>query len=195
MGSPREPDFPRFLARLAEALRRARLPFMLIGGQAVLLHGRPRLTEDIDVTLGAAPDRLPDLLDACRGLGLRPLPEDPEQFARETFVLPASRPDDRIRVDFIFSTTPYERQAIERATPVELEGVVVPFAAAEDLVLHKLFAGRPRDLEDAEGVVRRKSGELDWAYLERWGGEFATVPGREDLPARIEALRRSGSEA
>ncbi len=26
---------------------------MLIGGQAVLLHGQPRLTEDIDVTLGA----------------------------------------------------------------------------------------------------------------------------------------------
>ena len=165
---------------------------MLIGGQAVLLHGRPRLTEDIDVTLGAAPDRLPDLLEACRELGLDPLPEEPERFARETFVLPVWRPDDRLRVDFIFSTTPYERQAIERATNVELEGTAVPFAAAEDLVLHKLFAGRPRDIEDAEGVVRRKGGTLDWGYLEHWAGEFAAVPGREDLARRVEALRRAG---
>ncbi len=38
---------------------------MLIGGQAVLLHGRPRLTEDIDVTLGLPPDQLPRVREAC----------------------------------------------------------------------------------------------------------------------------------
>jgi len=32
---------------------------MLVGGQAVLLHGRPRLTEDTDITLGVGPDELP----------------------------------------------------------------------------------------------------------------------------------------
>ncbi len=35
---------------------------MLIGGQAVLLHGRPRLTEDIDITVGADPGRLDEVL-------------------------------------------------------------------------------------------------------------------------------------
>lgn len=65
----------------------------------------------------------------------------------------------------------------------------VPFATAEDLLLHKLFAGRPRDLEDAAGVVRRKGPDLDWAYMARWAREFAVIPGREDLPAQVEALR------
>ena len=189
MVSRRAPDFPRFLARLAVALRDEKIPFMLIGGQAVLLHGRPRLTEDIDVTLGASPDELPSVLRACAALGLRPLPEDVEGFARRTFVLPAFDPDTRIRVDLIFSSTPYERQAIRRAVTVELEGVPVPFAAAEDLVLHKLFAGRPRDIEDAEGVVRRKGRELDWEYLERWARDFSSVPGRERLPDRVDSLR------
>ncbi len=59
MGSPREPDFTGLLAALASRLRESGIPFMLIGGQAVLLHGQPRLTEDIDVTLGATPDELP----------------------------------------------------------------------------------------------------------------------------------------
>lgn len=191
MGSRREPDFVRLLATVASALRESDIPFMLIGGQAVLLHGWPRLTEDIDITLGASPERLPAVRDVCHRSGLRPLPEDVESFVRRTFVLPALHDDTKIRVDFIFSTTPYERQAIVRGVEVELEGTPVRFAAAEDLILHKLFAGRPRDIEDARGVVRRKGEELDWDYLGRWAREFASVAGREGLPGQVEALRRA----
>lgn len=162
---------------------------MLIGGQAVLLHGTPRLTEDIDLTLAEGPEALPRVLDVCGSLGLEPLPDDVEAFVRDTFVLPAAEPDSRIRIDFIFSTTPYERQAIERAERVMLEGVEVPFATAEDLIIHKLFAGRARDLEDAVAVVRRQSDRLDWEYLERWTTTFAEVPGREAMPDQLSALR------
>ncbi len=192
MGSPHEPDFTGLLAALASRLREGGIPFMLIGGQAVLLHGQARLTEDIDVTLGVTPDELPALEMICRQLELRPLPEDLEDFVRQTFVLPALHADTRIRVDFIFSTTLYERQAIARAVEVELKGVPVPFASVEDLILHKLFAGRPRDIEDIHGVVRRKGTEIDWAYLSRWAREFASVPGRESLPEQLERLRGAG---
>lgn len=120
---------------------------------------------------------------------MEPLPRDVERFVRQTFVLPARDPVTRVRVDFVFSTTPYERQAIGRAVRIELGGIGVPFATAEDLIIHKLFAGRPRDEEDALSVVRRKGQELDWRYLERWGQEFATVPGRENLPDRLARLK------
>jgi hypothetical protein len=189
MGSRSTPDFADLIARLAVALEAKSIPFMLIGGQAVLLHGEPRLTQDVDVTMGVGPDRVRDLLDVCEALGLQPLPEDPGAFARETFVLPAADPETGVRLDLIFSTTPYEAQAIDRAVLVDMGSRAVPFATAEDLVLHKLFAGRPRDLEDAAGVVRRKGSELDWEYLDRWAREFAVIPGREDLPAQLAALR------
>jgi hypothetical protein len=162
---------------------------MLIGGQAVLLHGRPRLTEDIDVTLGVDPSRLATVRDVCSALELEPLPREIEKFVRETFVLPARHPATGIRVDFIFSTTPYETQAIARAVRVKVGDVDVPFATAEDLIIHKLFAGRARDVEDAVGIVHRKGTGLDWAYIERWAREFASVPGREDLPSRVAQLR------
>ncbi|HEV8358638.1 MAG TPA: nucleotidyl transferase AbiEii/AbiGii toxin family protein [Gemmatimonadales bacterium] len=189
MASPQPPDFARLLADIARALRDRRIAFMLIGGQAVLLHGVPRLTEDIDVTLGVDTSGLPALLSVCRSLSLSVLPHDAEEFVRETFVLPVRHGESGIRVDFIFSTTLYEQQAIARAEMVVLAGVPVPFASAEDLLIHKLFAGRPRDLEDAAGVVRRKGHQLDWTYLEHWTGEFAAVPGREKLPAMLRALR------
>lgn len=189
MGSRPTPDFAELIARLAVALEAKSIPFMLIGGQAVLLHGEPRLTQDVDVTMGVGPDRIGDLLDVCEALGLQPLPEDPGAFARETFVLPAADLETAVRLDLIFSTTPYEALAIDRAVLVDVGSREVPFATAEDLILHKLFAGRPRDLEDVAGVVRRKGPELDWEYLERWAREFAVIPGREDLPAQLAALR------
>lgn len=186
------PDFGRFLGALSRALEAADLPFMVIGGQAVLVHGQPRLTQDIDVTLGVEPDRLGEVLGICEQLDLEPLPEEVESFVMETFVLPALQPETRIRVDFVFSTTAYERQAIQRAVRVEMCGSKVPFATAEDLILHKLFAGRPRDREDALGVVRRQAKKLDWAYLDRWAREFASVPGREGMVEEVRRLRAEG---
>jgi len=190
MVSRRTPDFGALLARIGTTLDGHGIPFMLIGGQAVLLHGQPRLTQDVDVTLGVGPDRLADVLSACGSLGLEPVPDDPEAFVRRTFVLPALDPDTGIRVDLIFSTTPYEAAAIRRAQRVEVGGANVPFATAEDLIIHKLFAARPRDLEDAAGVVRRKGADLDWDYLRAWCEEFATVEGREGMLSSLEALRR-----
>ncbi|HYO47844.1 MAG TPA: nucleotidyl transferase AbiEii/AbiGii toxin family protein [Gemmatimonadota bacterium] len=189
MASRPTPDFEALIAAVARELETRDIPFMLIGGQAVLLHGEPRLTADVDVTLGVSPDELETVLDAARAAGLVILPEDPEVFVRETFVLPAAQPNTGIRVDLIFSTTLYESQAIERAVRVSVGGRDVPFASAEDLLLHKLFAGRPRDLEDAAGVVRRKHEEIDWEYIERWVEEFAAVPGRETLRDLVRHLR------
>ncbi len=190
MVSRRTPDFGALLARMGGTLDRHGLPFMLIGGQAVLLHGEPRLTQDVDLTLGVGPDRIGDVLSACEDLELEPVPDDPEAFARRTFVLPALDPETGIRVDLIFSTTKYETEAIRRAVRVEIGGADVPFATAEDLIIHKLFAARPRDLEDAAGVVRRKGADLDWGYLRTWCAEFAKTEGRDGMPAALEMLRQ-----
>lgn len=162
---------------------------MVIGGQAVLLHGEPRLTQDVDITLAATPDRLTDVLAACTELNLKPLPEHLVDFVRRTFVLPVLSEDSGIRFDLIFSSTSYEAQAIQRAVSVHLRGVAVPFATAEDLLLHKLFAGRPRDIEDAAGVVRRKGRDLDWDYIHDWAQELAAIPGRETLPEQVRQLQ------
>ena len=188
----RPPDFERLLAGITRELRRRDIPFMHIGGQAVLLHGAPRFTQDIDVTLALGPDDMAKVLAVCDALGLEPLVEDLASFARETFVCPLRDRATGVRVDLIFSTLPYEHTAIERAVEVDVGGESVPFASAEDLILLKLFAGRARDLEDARSVVARQGAGLDWPYLEHWAAAFAAIPGREELPERLQALRDAG---
>lgn len=188
----REPSaVERLIATVARELDAEAVPFMLIGGQAVLVHGAPRVTEDIDITLAATPDAVAAVLAVCDRAGLTPLPQDVARFVGETFVLPARHALTGFRVDLIFSNTEYERSAIARAARIDIAGVRVPFATAEDLLIHKLFAARPRDLEDARSVVQRKGNAIDWGYVERWAKAFAAVPGREGMPAMVAELRRT----
>jgi predicted nucleotidyltransferase len=163
--------FEELLSRISRTLDRHSLPYMIIGGQAVLLHGEPRLTRDIDVTLGVDTSRLGGLLDAVREAAFRPLPEDIPRFVRNTMVLPVVDEESGVRVDFIFSFTPYEQEAIARAGTVAIGGQGVRFASAEDVIIHKIFAGRPRDLEDVRSILLRNP-EIDSRYVTDWLKQF-----------------------
>ncbi len=163
--------FETLLQLLARELDRAQIPYMVIGGQAVQLYGEPRLTRDIDLTLGLGGEGLERVAAVCGRCGLKPLPADPAAFMRETMVLPALDERTGIRVDFIFSHTDYERRAIGRSRIVELGGVPVRFATLEDVIIHKLVAGRPRDLEDTCSIILKNPG-LDRGYVEEWLGAF-----------------------
>lgn len=163
--------FEQILSRVAARLAAHGIPYMIIGGQAVLLYGGPRLTRDIDITLGVNTDRLKDILVVLDEAELNPLTEDVKSFVKETMVLPAIDEASGIRVDFIFSYTPYELQAISRARKVYLSGQTVCFASPEDLLIHKIFAGRPRDIEDARSVLIKNT-EMDIEYIRGWIKEF-----------------------
>nr|CBX31514.1 hypothetical protein N47_E50260 [uncultured Desulfobacterium sp.] len=156
---------------MGACLEKAEIPYMIIGGQAVLLYGEPRLTRDIDITLGVNIDRLENILAIVQHLFLKPLPEDISAFVRQTMVLPTSDETTGIRVDFIFSFSPYESRAIRRAKKIKILNQNVCFASVEDLIIHKIFAGRPRDIEDVRSVVM-KNPAIDINYIEKWLKDF-----------------------
>jgi predicted nucleotidyltransferase len=163
--------FEEILARIARELDRGDLPYMIIGGQAVLRYGEPRLTKDIDITLGVGVEGVPRVEKAISNLNVRLLVEDPAAFVRKTFVLPAQDEASGIRIDFVFSFSDYEKQAIARASSVEMRGVPVRFATLEDVIVHKVVAGRPRDLDDVKSIVLKNPG-YDERYIEQWLQEF-----------------------
>ncbi len=161
------------LSRIAAALDQSALPYMIIGGQAVLLYGEPRLTKDIDITLGTGLERLPDVLAAARAADLTILVE-PESFTRQTMVLPCADPQSGMRVDFILSFSPFEQLAISRARKVRMGDAELRFASLEDLIIHKIIAGRARDLEDVKGILL-KNPAADLPYIRHWLAEFTAA--------------------
>lgn len=162
--------FGPLIERIAAELDRRRLPYMVAGGQAVLLYGEPRLTRDIDITLGVDLDRLADVQEAALAAGFTPL-VDSEPFVRETMVLPCVDAGSGIRIDFIFSFSPYEAEALLRARCVTVGSTPVRFVSPEDLIILKIVAGRDRDLEDVRILMARNRG-LDRPWIERWLGVF-----------------------
>lgn len=184
----------KLIRRTAQRLDRQKVPYMIIGGQAVLLYGRPRLTRDIDITLGVDTDRLASIESVCRELGLRILVENSRDFARDTKVLPTEEPDSRVRVDFIFSFTPYEAQAIKNAKDVLMDDYTVKFASCEDVVIHKMVAGRAIDEEDVKSILAKNRDTIDLDYIEKWLSEFAKIAEHERISAKFNDLLRECSE-
>ena len=179
--------FASLIRRIGRVLDSQDLPYMIIGGQAVLLYGTPRLTNDIDITLGIDTREIEKVLRAVKSIGLELILRDLRPFVEETQVLPTRDRESGIRVDFIFSFTPYERQAIARARAVPLGSASVTFAAIEDVIIHKIFAGRPRDLEDVRSMAIKNPG-IDKDYVRRWLAEFQGVQGKERLLQTFEEI-------
>ena len=179
--------FEKLLSTIGSNLTKHNIPYMIIGGQAVLLYGEPRLTRDIDITLGVNTDRLNDLLKLLKEIPLMPIPKNLESFVKETMVLPTMDETTGIRVDFIFSFTLYETQAIHRAKAVTISDREVFFASPEDVIIHKIFAGRPRDLEDVRTIVL-KNPEIDASYIRKWLKEFDETTNRKEFLKTFEEI-------
>jgi hypothetical protein len=145
--------------RILGSLDSAGIPYMLTGSFASSYHGTPRATQDIDLVI--APERAQ--LRRLGGPGQRL-----ESRSHHTAV--AAVQPDRVR----------------SAHGGGVEGMRVPIATAEDVVLAKLewakLGESARQIEDAAGILRARSAELDLSYLKRWVRELGIE--REWVAAR-----------
>lgn len=155
-GSPAD-----LLAALAAALHSLGARWYLFGAQAALIWGRPRLTADVDVTVRLDPEdpeRLVRALEAA-GFTLRVAPD--ADFVRRTRVLPFAYGRDGLALDVVLAGPGLEEAFLERARTVTVAGVRVPVISPEDLIVTKILAGRPKDIEDIRGVLRERLPSLD----------------------------------
>lgn len=178
----------KLIKKIARRLDEDKIPYMVIGGQAVLVYGRARLTRDIDITLGLDTDGFSLVEKVCKKLNLRILPEKPEEFAEETKVLPTEEPKSKIRVDFVFSFSEYERKALERVVPVQIDNYPVMFASCEDVIIHKIVAGRAVDEEDVKSILVKNKDSIDLEYITGWLLEFSKISEHEGILERFNGL-------
>jgi predicted nucleotidyltransferase len=163
--------FQKILRTVARELKQASIPYMVIGGQAVLIYGEPRLTRDIDVTLGIGVSELGRIKKVLPAMGLKILVKNDREFVERTMVLPTKDRESEIRVEFIFLFYPNLRQAIGRARDIKVGRTQVKFASLEDVVIHKVISGRPRDFEDIKSILV-KNPKYDSDYISGWLKEF-----------------------
>jgi hypothetical protein len=141
------------LAALGRALGKLGLRWYLFGAQAALLYGAARLTADIDVTVQLGDRETLDLVRALEKAGFRLRVRDVGGFVAKTRVLPLLHRSSGMPVDIVLAGPGIEELFFKRRRRRRIEGVPVPIASPEDLVVMKVLAGRGKDEDDAVAIL------------------------------------------
>lgn len=159
--------------RIARVLNDAGVPFIVVGGLAVVAHGYGRYTEDLDLVIRLQPDAIRGAFRALATLGFRPrVPVTAEGFAdaeqrgrwikdKGMMVLnfnsdqhPRTPVDVFVAEPFDFQTE-YDSALVREVAP----GVPMRIVRYETLLRLKEQSGRPVDLTDIAELRRLHGGK------------------------------------
>ena len=161
----------------------------IIGGIAVLRWGEPRFTRDVDLTLLTGFGNELEFVETLLQSGYRGRISDAADFALKNRVLLLESPQN-IPIDISLAGFPFEALAVDRSSLFEFEpGCNLRTCSAEDLIVQKLFASRPRDLFDVRTIVGKQHGCIDWAYVETQLGPLAELKEQPDIMVHLAKLR------
>jgi hypothetical protein len=159
-----------------------------IGGIAVLRWGETRLTRDIDLNVLTRFGGEGGIVDTLLSNYPARLPDAREFALRNRILLIATTTGTGI--DVSLGALPFEETLIDRATAFAFgPGLELRTCSAEDLIVMKLFALRPIDVRDAEGVAIRNRGRLDWPYIEEQLRPLAEVKQDPEILRTMTRLR------
>lgn len=142
-------DFVDFL----NALERAGVSWILVGGYAVVLHGYPRTTGDIDVWVRPTDENYDRLLRAFRDFGLPTSAIAREDFlsTAHTDVFTFGRPP--VAIDILTHVKGLDFQdAFAAAENLRVDGAAVRLMSVQNLRRAKEASGRHRDFDDLENL-------------------------------------------
>lgn len=136
---------------LCELFNAHEVEYLLVGGQAVIAHGYPRLTKDMDLWLRPTAENGTRVLKALKDFGASPPNFTPARFeAPDTLIMLGNEP---FRVDLLTDIPGVNfGEAWRHREEVVLDGVRVPLIAKSDLIANKRTVGRLQDLADVEAL-------------------------------------------
>ena len=175
------------LRELAAIFGGAGVRWYLFGAQAAILHGAARLSADVDVTVELPEGSLSSLLATLSARGFSARIPNPEAFAERTRVVPLVHGASGMPVDLVLAGPGLEERFFARIESFDVEGVRVPVASAEDMLV-MILAGREKDRSDAAAILAARVKDLDLAYVR---GTLRALEGaldRRDLLPALEAL-------
>jgi len=168
-----ETDPRHLLIKIAKILDELQIPYLVTGGIAVLVWGRPRFTADIDIVVELQSENLSQLADKLKELKgyidegeLKRALEKKDEF---NFI----DPNSGIKVDFwVVKNDDFDASRLKRRIPKEILGQKIYFTSPEDLILIKLIwhkeSGSSRHLEDIESILKISGDKIDQPYIKEW---------------------------
>lgn len=145
-----------FLLRVTAALGKARVPYGLVGGYAVALHGAIRGTMDIDLVIRLAEPDFVRAERALKSIGLEPrLPVTAQEvfrfrgeYIRNRKLFAWSFVNPSVPSELVDVVLTHDLADLETET-IRVQGKPVRVVCLDDLIAIKEKSNRPQDREDA----------------------------------------------
>ena len=160
----------------------------LFGAQAVIAYGVPRLSADVDVTLRVVPDLTDRLVGDMQAAGFESRVTDAD-FVRRTRVLPFVHTATGMPLDVVLAGPGLEDEFLARARALDIGGLRVPTLEPSDLIIAKILAGRPKDVDDARGLLKARGKDIDQARIASVLRLLEEALGQGDLLPAWNAIR------
>jgi hypothetical protein len=175
----------RAAAELQEFCEAAQWRFCFIG-VAVQRWGEPRETVDVDLTLLTGFSGEAHFVSALLTRFDARI-EHAAEFARTTRVL-LLKAQSGVGLDIALGGLPFEERAVGRSSLFTFPpDVPLRTCSAEDLIVLKAFADRPKDWVDVDGIIIRQTGKLDWTYVRE---QLAPLAELKEAPEILNQLER-----
>jgi hypothetical protein len=147
-------------------------PYAIMGGLAVRVYALPRPTYDVDFTVSLARQALPALYREAEQLGFSIPAAQVGGWVDAVHGMPVIKLQwfigpRAVDVDLFLAETPFQAEVLRRRRKHSAEGWDGWFVTAEDLILLKLLANRPKDRVDVADILFIQ-GDLDVTYMRRW---------------------------
>lgn len=162
----------------------------VFGAQAVTAYGVPRLSADVDVTLSLIPDSPGQFAREMEAAGFSLRIADPD-FVRRTRVMPFVHVVTGMPLDVVLAGSGLEDEFLGRARLTDVGGATVPLIDIADLIIAKVLAGRPKDIDDASGLWRLHGRALDGDRIRDTLHLLEEALAQSDLLAAFEAIAKA----
>ncbi|MGD1046682.1 MAG: hypothetical protein ABR936_15345 [Bacteroidota bacterium] len=138
-----------------ELLNRNRVEYLIVGGYAVIAHGYPRSTGDLDVWVNPTQSNAKKVLHVLKEFGFGKLKiTEKNLFTKGTILQFGYVP---LRIDVLTDIDGVEfEEAFPRRFKKKYSGIMINFIGKEALTKNKSSAGRKRDLADLEELTEKK---------------------------------------
>lgn len=180
----KQPNLWEVAGIVAEQLQRLGVPHLVGGSIASMLHGEPRLTNDVDFAAVIREPHVAPLVAALQG----PFYIDDVLVRaairkRGMFNVIHIRSGNKVDVH-VLEPSEFEASQLRRAVPAPpgpLGAAGLKLASAEDIVLQKLLWYRKSDgalerqLRDIAGVLKTQRERLDLAYMRSWAAKLGLL--------------------
>ena len=148
-----EKDFEDFV----KLLNKYKVAYMIVGGYALALHGKPRHTGDLDIWIDISEDNAAKLVLVLHEFGMGSIGLEKQDFLKPGFMSQIGYPP--LRIDILNGIDGVSfADAISNMQIIRLENdLILNYIGLNDFLINKQASGRKQDLADIREIKKLRS--------------------------------------